>query len=324
MSHEYEDAERNSDIWINLRRHPVKATDPPGVAFVLVRRPDATVSVFDSGFLLGDGVWEGIRLHAGVLLSAKQHVDRLFEGATALAMDLGCSKQQMVDEIYKACDANEMNSDVHVRLVVSRGLKPTPYQNPKTTIGLPTVAIIPEWKAVKDDADSARVRGITLFTTHVRRGPSDVQDPMWNSLSKLNCIAACIQATAAGADEALMLDVHGFVATCNSTNFFVVRDGAVWTPTTKYQLHGITRTAVLALCSKNGIAVKECDFSLTQVYSADEAFVTGTFAGQIPVVTVDGRTIGDGKRGPVTERLQQLYKAYVVEATRDRAIAWKK
>ena len=179
-----------------------------------------------------------------MLLSAKKHIDRLFEGAKALAMDLGCDKQRILDELYRACDANEMKSDVHIRapfcigiinpgLVVSRGLKPTPYQNPKTTIGLPTVVIIPEFKAALSDETSAKVRGITLFTAHVRRGPADIQDPMWNSLSKLNCIAACIQANAAGADEALMLDTHGFVATCNSTNFFIVRSGEVWTPTTK-------------------------------------------------------------------------------------------
>ena len=316
-SHSYAEDPRNESILIALRKHPITAADAPGDVFAHVARVDARVSVFDSGFMLGDGVWEGIRLHNRVLVSGRAHVDRLYEGAKAIDMDLGVPKHRLLDEIYRICDANGMESGVHVRLMVTRGLKPTPYQAPKTTLGVPTVAIIPEWKAA---ADAPKERGIKLFTVHVRRGGADVQDPMWNSHSKLNCIAACIQASKAGADEALMLDPHGFVATCNSTNFFVVRRGEVWAPTTKYQLHGITRQNVLNLCRQHGIPCRELDFSLTQVYSADEAFVTGTFAGQIPVVDVDGRTIGDGARGPVTARLQGLYKTFIDEMCREREL----
>lgn len=201
--------------------------------------------MFDSGFMLGDGVWEGLRLHRGVLLHARTHVRRLFEGAKALDMHLAISAEELIAEVYRVCDANSMTDDVHIRLMATRGLKPTPYQHPKITLGDPTIVIIPEYKA---SSEETKRKGLTLFTVHVRRPPADVQDPMWNSHSKLNCIAACIQAAKAGADEALMLDPHGFVATCNSTNFFVVRDGEVWAPTTKYQLHGITRQHIIDLC----------------------------------------------------------------------------
>ncbi|GLC75757.1 hypothetical protein PLESTF_001682300 [Pleodorina starrii] len=197
---------------------------------------------------------------------------------------------------------------VHIRLMATRGLKPTPYQNPDITIGQPTIVIIPEYK---EPSPVPREVGIRLFTVHVRRGAPDVQDPGWNSHSKLNCIAACIQANKAGADEALMLDPQGFVATCNSTNFFIVRKGEVWAPSPRHQLQGITRARVLQLCRQYDIPARETDFYLTQVYSADEAFVTGTFAGVIPVVAVDGRTIGSGSRGPLATRLQTLYTAFV-------------
>lgn len=300
-SHDYADCPENENIFIAMRVHP----DPE---FKHVRRPDAKISVFDSGFMLGDGVWEGIRLHKGVLFDVDEHMSRIFEGAKAIDMDIGMTKNELKKEIYRVCDANKQKNHVHIRLMVTRGLKPTPYQAPKTTIGKPTVVIIPE---VKQSSETTKEVGITLFTVHVRRGRPDVQDPSWNSHSKLNCISACIQGQKAGADEALMLDPHGFVATCNSTNFFIVRNGEVWTPTTKYQLHGITRQNVINLCHKNGIPCKELDFSLTKVYSADEAFVTGTMAGQIPVKEVDGRTIGEGKRGPVTKRLQEIYKEFL-------------
>ncbi|KAG1679396.1 hypothetical protein FOA52_007687 [Chlamydomonas sp. UWO 241] len=317
-THSYAPDPRNADVLVLVRDGAEDTTQ-------LVWRPEARVSVLDSGFMLGDGVWEGIRLHKGVLLFIEEHLSRLYEGATALDMALDVNPQQMQRMMYDAVDANGMGgaSDVHIRLMVSRGLKPTPYQSPYTTIGNPTIVVVPEWKQA-----SAAQQGISLFTVHVRRGAPDVQDPMWNSHSKLNCIAACIQAKQAGADEALMLDPHGFVATCNSVNFFVVRRGEVWAPTGKYQLHGITRANVLTLCRKHGIPCREADFSLTQVYSADEAFVTGTFAGLIPVRCVDGRMIGGGgggdgtgALGPVTSRLSALYgqmkEEYVAGGRRD-------
>ena len=270
----------------------------------IVPRGEAVVSVFDSGFLLGDGVWEGLRLHNRKLAFIDEHLDRLYEGAKAIDLDIGMPPEELHQHILDTCAANEMVSGVHIRLVVTRGMKRTPYQSPKANVGGATVVIIPEWKEANE---GVKTHALSLFTAHVRRGAPDVQDPMWNSLSKLNCITACIQADKAGADEALMLDPHGFVATCNSTHFFIVRKGEVWTSTGKYCLKGITRGNVLALAEQDGMPALQKDFSLTEVYGADEAFVTGTFAGLMPVGRVDGRVIGTGERGPVTERLQALY-----------------
>ena len=288
-THDYLDDPRNSKILISING-------------VMVSRDDAKVSVFDSGFMLGDGVWEGIRYHRGKLLFLQAHMDRLYEGAKAIDMDIGFSRLELGARIRAVLDANDMETDVHIRLMVTRGVKSTPYQHPKVTITPPTVVIIPEYKVAIASG------GIRLATVYVRRGAPDVQDPSLNSHSKLNCIQACIQADKMGADEALMLDPHGFVATCNSTHFFIVRKGQVWTSSGKYCLSGITRANVLALCGDNGIECFEKDFSLIDVYSADEAFVTGTFAGLIPVAEIDGRIISDAK-GPVTTRLKNLYKA---------------
>ena len=271
-------------------------------------RDEATVSVFDSGFVLGDGVWEGFRVEGGHPVFLDAHLDRLAEGAKALMIDIGLDRSGLTDAIYATLDANGMDGDgVHVRLMVTRGVKRTPYQDPRVTVGPATIVIIPEYKRASPEA---AVRGLSLFTVHVRRGYPDVQDPKLNSHSKLNCITACIQAYTAGADEALMLDPHGFVATCNSTHFFIVRKGEVWTSTGEYCLGGITRGNVIAMCREAGIPVFEKPFSLTDVYGADEAFVTGTFAGVVPVNTIDGRRISEG-RGPMVERLQGLYRALV-------------
>jgi branched-chain amino acid aminotransferase len=272
------------------------------------KRDEAVVSVFDSGFVLGDGVWEGLRVAEGHPAFLDQHLDRLYEGAKAIALDVGLDRDALTRAIYATLDANGMKDGVHVRLMVTRGVKRTPYQDPRVVIGPATIVIIPEHKNPLPDTIE---RGLSLFTVHVRRGYPDVQDPKLNSHSKLNCITACIQAYTAGADEGLMLDPHGFVATCNSTHFFIVRKGEVWTSTGEYCLGGITRANVLALCRENGIASFEKSFSLTDVYGADEAFVTGTFAGVVPVHTIDGRTIGKGRRGPMVERLQSLYRALI-------------
>jgi len=273
-----------------------------------VPRAEAVVSVFDSGFLLGDGIWEGIRLHNRQLVFIERHMKRLYQAAKAIDLDIGMPPVEMERAILAVCDANGMDSGVHIRLVVSRGEKITPYQSPAANRGGATVVIIPEWKR----PDPATLeRGLSLFTVHVRRGAPDVQDPMWNSLSKLNCISACIQANKAGADEALMLDPHGFVATCNSTHFFVVRGRELWTSSGRYCLKGITRGKILKLAPELDLVAREKDFSLTEVYDADEAFVTGTFAGVTPATTIDGRTIGDGRRGRVTEALQRCYRAHV-------------
>lgn len=290
-THEYRPDPRNEGILIYVNGEHMP-------------RNEAKVSVFDSGFVLGDGVWEGLRAHRGRIAFLDAHLDRLYEGAKALDLDIGLDRAAMAGALYETLRVNAMSDDVHIRLMVSRGVKATPYQDPRITIGPATIVIIPEYK-VPDPA--VAVRGIRLFTVHVRRGPADVQDPKLNSHSKLNCILACIQATKAGADEALMLDPQGFVATCNSTHFFIVRRGEVWTSSGDYCLGGITRGNVIALCRENAIPVRERNFSLTDVYGAEESFVTGTFAGVAPVAEVDGRTIGTGGRGRLTKRLQELY-----------------
>jgi branched-chain amino acid aminotransferase len=274
----------------------------------LLPRDRAVVSVFDSGFVLGDGVWEGLRVHHGHPAFLERHLDRLYEGAAAILLDVGLTREELTAAIYETLQANDMADGVHVRLMVTRGPKSTPYQDPRVTVGPATVVIVAEHK----EPLPATVRdGITLFTTHVRRATPDTLDPKLNAHSKLNDITACIQAYTAGADEALMLDPHGFVATCNSTHFFIVKhvDGVdeVWTSDGRFCLAGITRGNVLRVCRDNGIIARETTFSLTDVYSAQEAFVTGTFAGVVPVRSVDGRVIGAGSRGPVVERLQGLY-----------------
>ena len=290
-THEYNIDERNAKIKIDVNGK-------------LFARDKATVSVFDSGFVLGDGVWEGIRLHEGALVFLDQHLDRLWEGAKALDFDPGVSREELISRLHATLKANKMHTDVHIRLMMSRGVKATPYQDPRVTISAPTIVIIAEYKTPKP---ATLTRGVELFTVHVRRGNPDIQDPLINSHSKLNCIIACIQATKAGADEALMLDPQGFVATCNSTHFFIIKNGEVWTSSGNYCLHGITRGNVIDLCKANGIPVSEKTFSLTETYSADEAFVTGTFAGIAPVRSIDGRMIGTGKRGKLTKKLQDLY-----------------
>jgi branched-chain amino acid aminotransferase len=269
----------------------------------LYPRERAMVSVFDSGFILGDGVWEGLRVHHGAIAFLEMHLDRLFEAAKAIDLDIGVDRAGLSAALYRTLEANRMTEGVHMRLMVTRGMKSTPYQDPRACLGPATIVIIPEYKLPRPESPT---RGLRLFTVHVRRGAPDVQDPKLNSHSKLNCITACIQATKAGADEALMLDPHGFVATCNSTHFFIVRRGEVWTSSGKYCIPGITRANVLRLCHEAGITAHEKDFSLTDVYGAQEAFVTGTFAGLAPVTEVDGRRISAG-RGPMVERLQRLY-----------------
>jgi branched-chain amino acid aminotransferase len=272
----------------------------------LTPRAQAVVSVFDSGFMLGDGVWEGIRVHGGRMAFLDQHLDRLWEGAKAIAMGIGISREEMIRRLEETIAANQMDA-CHIRLMVTRGIRSTPYQDPRVVVSLATIIIIAEHKEPHAEVIE---KGISLFTVHVRRGDPAVQDPKLNSHSKLNCITACIQATEAGANEGLMLDPHGFVATCNSTHFFIVRKGEVWTSTGDYCLGGITRGNVIRICREEGIPVFEKNFSLTEVYGAQEAFVTGTFAGVVPAHTIDGRIITKG-RGPMVERLQGLYKKLV-------------
>ena len=271
----------------------------------IVPRKDAKVSVFDSGFLLGDGVWEGIRYHNKQLVHKNEHFHRLFESAAAIGMDIGKSESELEEIILQTLDANKMKSDIHIRFIVSRGLKKTPYQHPNVNVGGPTIVVIPEHKIPSEEV---KKKGIRLGSVSVRRGTSKTQDPKWNTLSKLNCIVACIEADRLGFDEGLMLDVNGYVSTCNSTNFFIVRQEEVWTSTGEYCLNGVTRGSIIRLCQENDIPLFERNFHVEDCHSADEAFVTGTFAGVIPVVEIDGHEISDGKRGELTERLQEIYK----------------
>ncbi len=304
-THDYKPDLRNASILINVNG-------------ALFPRDQAVVSVLDSGFVMGDGVWEGLRLHHGKIAFAKTHLRRLFEGAKALDMEIGMTPDQLLQRVYATVAANKMTDGVHIRLMVTRGIKATPYQDPRVAVGSPTIVIIPEYKSVLPETLQT---GIRLFTVHVRRGSPDSLDPKLNSHSKLNCITACIQAAKAGYDEALMLDPHGFVATCNSTHFFVVRNGEVWTSTGDYCLGGITRQQVIEICHAKGIPCKERNFSLTDVYGSCEAFVTGTFAGLVHVREVDGRQIGainepvEPRRGPgpMVRRLQKEYAEWITE-----------
>ncbi len=274
-------------------------------------REDAKISVFDSGFLVGDGVWEGIRLHHGAFAFIDDHLDRLFQGAKAIGLDVGMTREELADALGETARRNGMTDGVHARLMVTRGDKKTPSQDPRLVVGGPNVVIIMEHKRADPDVSS---RGVSLFTSTVRRPAPDTLDQRLNCHSKLHEVVALLQALEAGADEALMLDPTGAVATCNATNFFIVRRDEVWTSTGQYCLNGITRRMIVELCHENRIPVRERAFSLTDVYDADEAFVTGTFGGLTPVTRVDGREIGVGGPGPLTARLDGLYKDLVARA----------
>jgi branched-chain amino acid aminotransferase len=268
----------------------------------IVPKAEAVVSVYDSGFMLGDGVWEGMRLYRGKWAFVDEHLDRLFEAAKAIDLDIGMDRAGVFEALEATRAANGMQDDAHARLMITRGVKHRPFQHPSLSRSGPTFVIIMEHSTPKHP------RPIRLATVPHMRGLPMTQDPKLNSHSKLNCILACIAAEKAGADEALMLDTHGFVNTTNACNFFIVRKGAVWTSTGDYCMNGITRQKVIDLCHANGIACHERNYSLVDTYGADEAFLTGTFGAQTPVSHIDGRAIGDGGMGPVTTRLRALYK----------------
>jgi len=271
----------------------------------LKHRNEAKISVFDSGYLVGDGIWEAVRLVDGVLVFLDLHLARLWNAAATVGMDLKMSRNQLTAEIWKTLNANKMKDGVHVRFMFTRGIKKTPSQDPRLTVSGPNLVIIAEYKKASEDS---REKGITLYTSTIRRGSPDYLDPRLNCHSKLHEVQALIQALHAGADEALMLDINGFVSTCNATNFFMVKDGQVLTSTGQYCMNGITRHNIIRVCRENGIPCFEKNFSLFDVYGADEAFVTGTFGGVTPVTKIDGRVIGDGSYGPVSRRLYDLYK----------------
>ncbi len=294
-THQAEDDARNETIliWVNGALKP---------------KAEALVSVYDSGFMLGDGVWEGMRLYDGKWAFLDEHIDRLFEAAKAIDLDIGMDREGIKEALEQTRAANEMHSDAHARLMVTRGVKMRPFQHPSLSRSGPTVVIIME------HSRPSIPRPIRLATVPHLRGLPMTQDPKLNSHSKLNCILACIAAEKAGADEALMLDIHGFVNTTNACNFFIVRKGEVWTSTGDYCMNGITRQKVIDVCRADGIPVFEKNFSLVETYSAEEAFLTGTFGAQTPVSEIDGRMIGEGEMGPMTKRIRDLYKALVVRS----------
>lgn len=275
------------------------------------RREDAKISVFDSGYLVGDGIWEALRLHEGVLVFLEDHLNRLWSSAATIGMTFPFSKEELTDTIWKVLDKNQMTNHVHVRIMITRGIKKTPSQDPRLTISGPNIVIIPEYKKASQES---KEQGITLFTSTIRRGSPDYLDPRLNCHSKLHEVQALIQAIEAGADEALMLDVNGFVSTCNATNFFIVKNGEVWTSTGQYCMNGITRAKVIEVCQRHNITCHQKDFSLFDVYGADEAFVTGTFGGLTPVTKIDGRQIGTKSYGDMTRQLSDFYNELISEA----------
>jgi len=294
-THDYVEDLRNAEvlIYINGKFYP---------------RQDASISVFDSGFLLGDGVWEGIRLHNGKFLFLEQHLERLFWGASQIDMDIGKTIEEITSVLYDTIKFNKMESGVHVRLIVSRGVKSTPYQDPSFTISEPTIVVIPEYKSPSLET---QMNGIKLVSVDIIRGSTNIQDHRINSLSKFNCIQACIDAKRRGGDEGLMLDPHGYVSTCNSTHFFMITDNAVWTSTGEYCLKGVTRQNIIDICKDHSIPFYERNFTLADVYGADEAFVTGTFGGVVPVYEVDDHELSVLQKGSVVKTLQSHYNELV-------------
>ena len=291
---------RNENVWISIN----------GEFF---QRNEAKISVFDSGYLVGDGVWEGIRLHHGKLVFIEDHLKRLWTAAKATGIKLPFTKEELILSIKSTLSKNEMFDGVHVRIMVTRGIKKTPSQDPRLTISGPNVVIIAEYKKASEET---KLKGITLYTSSFRRGRPDYLDPKLNCHSKLHEVQALIQAIEAGADEALMLDVNGFVSTCNATNFFIIKDGEVWTSTGTHCMNGITRQKVIEICAKNNIPCHQKNFSLYDTYSADEAFVTGTFGGLTPVTSIDGKIIENQNNKSLRENLNRLYEELIANESK--------
>ena len=296
-THSYIQDDRNTNIKIYING-------------TIYDRNNAKISVFDSGFLLGDGVWEGIRLHNGKLCFLNEHLLRLYEGAAQININIPYVKEELTNIIYDVIEKNNMYSGVHIRIIISRGEKITPYQHPSVNVGPISLVIIPEYKIANEKINT---NGIKLASVNVIRGTVSNQDPKINSLSKFNCIAACLEAINKNVDEGLMLDIDGYVSTCNSTNFFVVKNDEVSTSKGDYCLNGVTRMKIIEICKEENINVIEKNFKLNNVYEADEAFVTGTFAGVIPVVNIDNHLISNGLRGAITEKLFDLYKNKITQ-----------
>ena len=283
---------------------PANATVLIGLNGALVPRAKAKVSVFDAGFVVGDGVWEGLRLHRGALLFAEQHLDRLYAGAAAIALDIGMSRAAMTEQIWRTLHANGFEHGVHIRVMVTRGIKTGANQDPRTALGTPTIVILAERKV---PSPALATRGLTLATASIRCSPANMFDMRLNSHSRLNLITALLQAIAAGADEALMLDPNDYISSCNATNFFFAAGGVVYTSTGEYCFNGVTRGHVIALCREHAIPIELGDFPVARAHAADEAFVTGTFGGITPVREIDGHRLPAALPGPLTTRLRALY-----------------
>ena len=288
-THSYLPDQRNQKILININ----------GKMYI---REDAKISVFDSGFLLGDGVWEGVRLHNQHLVFIEEHLDRLYNGLNAIEIDIQYSKNELRKMIETTVKENRMQTNVHIRLIITRGLKSTPYQHPSANVGSPHIVIIPEYKEPNKKIYS---KGINLVSVSTKRSVPEIQNPQINSLSKFNCIQACIEAKNKGGDEGLMQDINGNISTCNSTNFFMVKNNEIWTSRGQYCLNGITRGKIIEICQENNIKILEKNFTIEEAYSCKEAFVTGTFSGVIPVHKIDDYIIDDNSK---TKILHQLYK----------------
>jgi len=291
-SQEYVGDDRNDDVFISINGE-------------LVRRPEARVSVFDSGFVLGDGVWEGLRLHKGALLFLRQHLDRLFWGLNTIRLNIGLDRAQLTAELQRLLAANGMEDGVHIRLMVTRGKKSAPNQDPRNAVGPPTVAIVAEYKVPDPGLAS---RGLSLRTASIRCSPKHMFDMRLNSHSRLNLIMALLEAIDAGADEALMLDPHGYVSSCNATNFFWIKNGEVMTSSGEYCFNGVTRGNVIRLCEEHDIPIRQGNFVLDEALTAEEAFVTGTFGGLTPVREIDGQRLPAALPGPMTRELRRLYE----------------
>jgi len=289
-SHDFVDDKRNKNIKIYINGK-------------FYKRKDAKISVFDSSTMLGDGIWDSLRYHNNNFIFLKEHLDRLYKDAKLIDLKIHLNRKKISEALIKTIKINKMKTNVHLRIIVSRGIKSTPYQSPKVTISKPTIIIIPEYK--KPDIKAYK-KGLKLVTVKTIRGPINVQNPQINSLSKLNCILACIEANKKNADEALMFDINGNVATNNSTHFFFVKNNTVFTSTGKYCVTGITRQKIIDLCKKNKIKVKEKNFKLNEVLSADEAFCTGSFAGIVPVNQINKKKYSL-KKNPITKELTNFY-----------------
>ena len=287
IDHEIDSRNKNIQIYINGSFY---------------HRDEAKISVYDSGFLMGDGIWEGLRLVNNKWIFIDEHIDRLFEGCKAIDLDIKMTKEDIVNALDETKAINNMSNEVHARLMITRGNKSKPFQQPHLSESGINIVIIMEHSKPSTD-----LKNITMATVPQVRGMPMSQDPKLNSHSKLNCILACIQANKLGADEALMLDPLGFVNTTNSCNFFIVKNNQVWTSTGDYCMNGVTRQNIINLCKENNIPIYEKNFSLVDVYSADEAFITGTLGSLTNVTSIDNRNIGSNNN-PMSDKLRNYYK----------------